>query len=835
MYKHLIDCIGNDQLELVFSKLQHLQIELKDKDHIIVLESRFSKVCKDFRNGIIEYEKYTLQINMIKHSLIKFININKRGLNKSKENRTKFIKNAYELLLLFTGNTVHRNKKINDVLFDFVCEIKGTLTPDYIIGVICVSDLTIINLTNTIKIINPVYEVLNNKKIDQLIILSKLGISKESEEILNEKIKHLTINELQEAVLDPFTLIENMINLFSNNDFSSNYIDQFIAAPTLEIAKNQYDFLYNNFIDFAIGNNQHYFGAAKSVWEKYFQDEQDSLIRKYSYESFEEAIDIRLSKNRKAAPKYVLEWLHDDECEYQLSILGSYGTGKSTLAKKIAHDIALLYKQGKTNRIPLLIELKGFGSHQDIEGLITHELVNRHNLSNGSYSLFKSLNKSGKFLLILDGFDEMKQGMTVDSLIYNFNQLGKLATGKSKVILCGRPTIFESQSEQSKILSGNNSFTIKTPKYIQTNILPFNLQEVFIFLNSVVRHSNSEDSTKNYIKQLQEEASTNEDLQSLLSRPVHLPMLVSIIPRLKIKPKFLKRSILYKEFIDAVIEREMLKRPSGFQQTYSSKTRRQFAKDLIAEMFRNGDSRSIRLSEIPSDLIKKFMNTGNTFEGTRRDLVGACFLERKPPDILFVPHKSFGEYLASEFILDVINSDKINTDNIGFEITPEVLSFVVDSLNDENNIKLLTESKTNLKLLQKLWTYFRKKEIIISNILVETISENFFEVSDIIQRQIVLYFKANHSLITPSLYDTLTQAIPLKDYTIGVHAYFALKNANMAPANKELCDTLGYSRIVKWIKNSWIKESEEDDLGDIKYFIIANALQFIKTRHNNKG
>jgi len=51
----------------------------------------------------------------------------------------------------------------------------------------------------------------------------------------------------------------------------------------------------------------------------------------------------------------------------------------------------------------------------------------------------------------------MKQGMTRDALMYNFNEINKLCCHNSKILLCGRPTLFESEEEQAAVLSGGDA------------------------------------------------------------------------------------------------------------------------------------------------------------------------------------------------------------------------------------------------------------------------------------------------------------------------------------------------------------------------------------------
>jgi predicted NACHT family NTPase len=117
------------------------------------------------------------------------------------------------------------------------------------------------------------------------------------------------------------------------------------------------------------------------------------------------------------------DWIANPDVQESIAILGSYGTGKSSFARKIAWSYARKFKSGETVRMPLLIELKEFGSHQDLRSLITGYLVNRHRVKNYSYELFRALNREGRFLVIFDGFDEMKLGMTLDALMFNFNEI----------------------------------------------------------------------------------------------------------------------------------------------------------------------------------------------------------------------------------------------------------------------------------------------------------------------------------------------------------------------------------------------------------------------------
>jgi hypothetical protein len=64
------------------------------------------------------------------------------------------------------------------------------------------------------------------------------------------------------------------------------------------------------------------------------------------------------------------------------------------------------------------------------------------------------LNSSGRFVILLDGFDEMKKTMSWESMRYNLGQLNKLVDSNSKVVILGRPSAFLTEAEYKEALHG---------------------------------------------------------------------------------------------------------------------------------------------------------------------------------------------------------------------------------------------------------------------------------------------------------------------------------------------------------------------------------------------
>jgi hypothetical protein len=128
---------------------------------------------------------------------------------------------------------------------------------------------------------------------------------------------------------------------------------------------------------------------------------------------------------------FVLDWL-DDEAAFPLAIVGGYGQGKSTFALSLAQKLITLGQSNPTTRVPILIPLGDIADEQSVEGLVGKLLASRHRVENYHYHLFSALNESGPFLLIFDGFAEMKHGMTFGMFERNIVELMRLDRGLAK-------------------------------------------------------------------------------------------------------------------------------------------------------------------------------------------------------------------------------------------------------------------------------------------------------------------------------------------------------------------------------------------------------------------
>ncbi|MBU7025304.1 MAG: restriction endonuclease [Theionarchaea archaeon] len=234
-----------------------------------------------------------------------------------------------------------------------------------------------------------------NNKAQQLVIVTTHGFAKDIWDTAEaNEIQLLTFRELQHQIVKLDQYLNRLIRDFETDELSKYYID-LIAQDDEKMPKEFFD-----------------------------------------------PID-----------KYVNEWINDDTKNH-LSILGEYGTGKTTFCRKFTHDLVVQYNEYPlNNRIPILINLRDYSKVVSVRQLITDLLINEYGLRGIDFPLFKKMNEEGLFLLIFDGFDEMAQKVIFDVAYSNFSKIAELANPKrSKVILTCRTEFFRTHEQEKEIL-----------------------------------------------------------------------------------------------------------------------------------------------------------------------------------------------------------------------------------------------------------------------------------------------------------------------------------------------------------------------------------------------
>jgi hypothetical protein len=364
------------------------------------------------------------------------------------------------------------------------------------------------------------------------------------------------------------------------------------------------------------------------------------------------------------------------------AILGAYGLGKSSFSTHLAATLAKRAQQDETARIPVLIRLSEVANEQTLEGLLGKHFTATHQIIGYTFSAFQQMNREGRFVIILDGFDEMKQLLTWKDFKYNFEQLNKLHDGDSRVMILGRPTAFANDAEHQYALHGWKQVRkgrireSDWPDYDEVALARLSAEDMKSFLQRYLKYRESpiaEDPGQ--LEQLWERINSRR-LRDIARRPVQLRMLAQILPSHHEQIDELGLVEIYDIFIghliDEVIDREKRK---DTRVAFTAEQRRRFLADLAFWLWQDQGSSMVVRDLIPDGLVEPFAD-GQDLDGVRRDLVVGSPLDRRPGEQIKFPHRSFQEFMVAQVIWEKLADDSIGVAAAIDLVTEEVADFM---------------------------------------------------------------------------------------------------------------------------------------------------------------
>jgi len=418
-----------------------------------------------------------------------------------------------------------------------------------------------------------------------------------------------------------------------------------------------------------------------------FNQYLDYLTKNFESDELSEYYIDLIAQNDEKMPSeifdpidaYVTKWINNDTKNH-LSILGEYGTGKTTFCRKFAHDLAVQYSGDPlNNRIPILINLRDYSKVMSVRQLITDLLINEYGFQGINFSLFEKMNEDGLFLLIFDGFDEMAQKVIFDVAYSNFSKIAELAKPKkSKVMLTCRTEFFRTHEQEKEILLDID----KRENFGIIYLREFDDEQIKKFLQKrvpLLEKQRKEKGWEYYYHEIQEVF----DLKDLAKRPVLLELIVKYLPQLVKRGERINASTLY----DTTIHEEIKRRLKVGKTVIKRDDRLKLMKLLAAWMY-NNDKLSLYYENIPEllDLKVHFdLKTRTDIEYHLNDFLTCSFLNRDTEGNYRFSHKSFVDFLVACKFKDDIEKDYKN-DFIKKTITYEVMQFMKDF--DVNKDKL---------------------------------------------------------------------------------------------------------------------------------------------------
>jgi hypothetical protein len=408
-------------------------------------------------------------------------------------------------------------------------------------------------------------------------------------------------------------------------------------------------------------------------------------------ESYDNFVETRVRSSSRTLLEEVDDWLLSDQ--NGLIVYGGYGLGKTTFSKYLACTLSNRRLIEHEGRIPIRLTLGDIYYKQDLVSLITSSLAGAESgvqVRDFSYGAFLEMNRLGQFVLIFDGFDEMRHAMDLDDFIFNFEQFKPLFAPKAKIVILGRPDAFLSNAEELRVLSSLfDTSADASSKLRPVEVGFFSPEEVDAYLtNFLSKRSRPLTTAENQRFQsiLQMLPATPED--NILSRPVQLKMFTKVMDDFLESEIQLTRYELYNRFIYQFIKREERKKARELSREdlpdLPHDERAQFMHQTAWWILTAKKENRFLASEISADIIPAGIKATKRSEASLREaLLGSVIepmdhsgvLGQKARKYYFFPHKSYIEFLVAQyFSYGKFSIDKYRV--FMSTVTPEIVSFL---------------------------------------------------------------------------------------------------------------------------------------------------------------
>lgn len=413
------------------------------------------------------------------------------------------------------------------------------------------------------------------------------------------------------------------------------------------------------------------------------------------------------------------------------SILGDYGSGKSTLQKRLLYRFSKLYLENKSTLKPFYLELKNYHKFKNIELFIIANYQKQFQKEITYKAFAKELANRG-FLILLDGFDEMSPQVNKEKRIEDFNIISGLLFSNSHCILTCRPSYFVSKHEYNEFIENKVSKKRTTIVEVDSKKLTFKarqesinhtykkLRDVFVDksdntnlttkdITSIALKEFSDDQILSYLGKFQNQFLTScettskevklflddiYDLSELMSKPLLLSM---------IKETILSHGVYYQKFrsdygpaflyeLYTEINLELDWNKGDTRQFMTPKERGEFASAIALSMFEAStlevDYKTIlnAIHNYKTNLanISKVLQDADP-ETIASDVQICSFITRTDDKQFRFVHTSFMEFFVAKYLVEIFKNGSIEEKFKSILLKPEILLFIGSfCLNNES-------------------------------------------------------------------------------------------------------------------------------------------------------
>lgn len=449
---------------------------------------------------------------------------------------------------------------------------------------------------------------------------------------------------------------------FTEMEVSSSYLDDRLALLSL----HQYDVME------AIWRYLQRVVYQYQNWEEVMQKGESFLVepmeRANLHDYYVKSYCLDKDGQTRALDDYFAEFVVDPEKSF-LTLLGDFGTGKTSFALHYFAKMALLFLQDPRMRIPVFISLKDYKGRLNIEDLIRSEFYAKYGLEMTFYT-FQELALQGRFLFFIDGFDEMRSLSDQDVTLANLKELTKLTFENvqfiiahqdakpqlNKVFLTCRTHYFLTETQAQKLLRADYTIlyrdyaTRSSYELTRLKLKEFTTEQIATYVRKNLKDEKRSQELLTLID-------TTYNLAELAQRPILLDMIIKALPDLRNQTQ-INAADLYRSYTSQWIGRDDWR--SGMTPT----GKRAFMWELATRMYQQGESGGYALhykALPPPDstcLKPEFEQQDDDYYFY--ETTTCSFLNRDGEGNYKFIHKSFMEYFIAE---KLASSDRASLEN----------------------------------------------------------------------------------------------------------------------------------------------------------------------------
>ncbi len=501
------------------------------------------------------------------------------------------------------ASVVEHNKLVGGLQTDVYVEQQTADGSTVRSAVECKDHSRTLGVNDAVEIANRLASLRSADLVDKGILVTRLGCTQQAREHLaTHRIEVFTLSELQRRIADFTTYLRSLVDQYQQRDVAQK----------------------GSFI--SLGAQTEHGAEIPSIVE------------------------------------YIDEW--QGSSGQLLTILGEYGSGKTTTAWFIANKLANQYVRFESeSRIPVLMELRRFRNSLNLRSFVSDYLSQENGVNLRSYAAFRKLNAEGKLLILLDGFDEMSPHVDAAIVFRNFDEILGLLEGRAKVVLTCRTSFFKDRAELDRLRRGTDLYSL----------LHQHRSQQTIFLRDCtaeqLKHYLSCYYPREWVSFFQQ-LEKRPELACLAERPILLNMIVNTISN----PRSLATLdvvSLYQRYTDIWLRRDDWR-------CHLSPEQRTSISEFLAYELQRRHVQAIHHKELETSVAAQLAGrvSQETLDQYAHEVRVCSFLTNDLDGCYSFTHRSISEFLAARYVCHRLLEGRI--EYLGEVLSIETLTFLAE-------------------------------------------------------------------------------------------------------------------------------------------------------------